>query len=76
MLTHVRGCLAPSANLDPSQRYPSMFEPVYDSAPDIAGKGIVNPLATMFSAAQLMEHLGVPEAEREIDLGRRRVNLG
>jgi tartrate dehydrogenase/decarboxylase / D-malate dehydrogenase len=54
--------LAPSANLDPSRRFPSMFEPVHGSAPDIAGKGIVNPLATIFSAAQMMEHLGM-EAE-------------
>ncbi|MDQ6706036.1 MAG: isocitrate/isopropylmalate family dehydrogenase, partial [Acidobacteriota bacterium] len=59
--------LAPSANLDPSRRYPSMFEPVHGSAPDIAGKGIVNPLATIFSAAQMMEHLGVPEAAKDIE---------
>jgi tartrate dehydrogenase/decarboxylase/D-malate dehydrogenase len=51
--------LAPSANLDPSHRFPSMFEPVHGSAPDIAGKGIVNPLATIFSAAQMLEHLGL-----------------
>ncbi len=51
--------LAPSANLDPSRRFPSMFEPVHGSAPDIAGKGIVNPLATIFSAAQMLEHLGL-----------------
>jgi tartrate dehydrogenase/decarboxylase/D-malate dehydrogenase len=54
--------LAPSANLDPSRRFPSMFEPVHGSAPDIAGKGIVNPLATIFSAAQMLDHLGM---ERE-----------
>ena len=59
--------LAPSANLDPSRRYPSMFEPVHGSAPDIAGKGIVNPLATIFSAAQMMEHLGIPEAAKDIE---------
>ncbi|MDQ6666427.1 MAG: isocitrate/isopropylmalate family dehydrogenase, partial [Acidobacteriota bacterium] len=59
--------LAPSANLDPSRRYPSMFEPVHGSAPDIAGKGIVNPLATLFSAAQMMEHLGVPDAAKELE---------
>lgn len=52
--------LAPSANLDPSHRYPSMFEPVHGSAPDIAGKGIVNPLATIFTAAQMLDHLGLP----------------
>ena len=44
--------LAPSANLDPLRRYPSMFEPVHGSAPDIAGKGVVNPLATILSAAR------------------------
>src|SRR5882757_5224575 len=57
--------LAPSANLDPSRRFPSMFEPVHGSAPDIAGKGIVNPLATIFSAAQMLAHLGM-EREAEI----------
>jgi len=57
--------LAPSANLDPTRRFPSMFEPVHGSAPDIAGKGIVNPLATFFSAAQMLEHLGLKaEANR------------
>lgn len=59
--------LAPSANLDPSRRYPSMFEPVHGSAPDIAGKGIVNPLATIFSAAQMLEHLGAASAAREVE---------
>ena len=57
--------LAPSANLDPTHRFPSMFEPVHGSAPDIAGKGIVNPLATFFSGAQMLEHLGLAaEAKR------------
>jgi tartrate dehydrogenase/decarboxylase/D-malate dehydrogenase len=54
--------LAPSANLDPLRRYPSMFEPVHGSAPDIAGKGIVNPLATILSAAMMLDHLGATEA--------------
>jgi tartrate dehydrogenase/decarboxylase/D-malate dehydrogenase len=49
--------LAPSANIDPSRRVPSMFEPVHGSAPDIAGKGVVNPLATILCVAQLLEHL-------------------
>ena len=65
--------LAPSANLDPSRRYPSMFEPVHGSAPDIAGKGIVNPLATIFSAAQMMEHLGIPQAAKDIESAIARV---
>jgi tartrate dehydrogenase/decarboxylase/D-malate dehydrogenase len=53
--------LAPSANLDPSHKFPSMFEPVHGSAPDIAGKGIVNPFATILTAAQMLEHLGLTE---------------
>ena len=60
--------LAPSANLDPSRHGPSMFEPVHGSAPDIAGKGIVNPLATFFSGAQMLEHLGMSvESKRLMD---------
>ena len=59
--------LAPSANLDPLRRYPSMFEPVHGSAPDIAGKGIVNPLATIFSAAQMLDHLQCEPAARKIE---------
>src|SRR5258708_16333692 len=49
--------LAPSANLDPLRRFPSMFEPVHGSAPDIAGKVLVNPLAAILSAAPMLEHL-------------------
>ncbi len=59
--------LAPSANLDPTRRFPSMFEPVHGSAPDIAGKGLVNPLATIMSAAMMLDHLGAPEAARQIE---------
>ncbi|HWX42074.1 MAG TPA: tartrate dehydrogenase [Blastocatellia bacterium] len=59
--------LAPSANLDPLRRYPSMFEPVHGSAPDIAGKGIVNPLATILSCAMMLEHLGLGDAAREVE---------
>jgi len=59
--------LAASANLDPLRRYPSMFEPVHGSAPDIAGRGIVNPLATILSGAMMLEHLQVPAAAREIE---------
>lgn len=50
--------LAASANLDPLRRSPSLFEPVHGSAPDIAGRGIANPLAAILSAAMMMEHLG------------------
>ena len=56
--------LAPSANIDPSRRFPSMFEPVHGSAPDIAFKGIVNPLATFLCAAQMVEHLEMTEGAR------------
>jgi len=54
--------LAASANLDPSRRYPSMFEPVHGSAPDIAGQGIANPLGAIWAGAMMLEHLGEGEA--------------
>jgi tartrate dehydrogenase/decarboxylase / D-malate dehydrogenase len=54
--------IAASANIDPERRYPSMFEPVHGSAPDIAGKGIANPIAAIWSAALMLDHLGL-EAE-------------
>ena len=54
--------IAASANINPERKYPSMFEPVHGSAPDIAGKKISNPIATIWSAAMMMEHLGQPEA--------------
>jgi tartrate dehydrogenase/decarboxylase / D-malate dehydrogenase len=60
--------LAASGNLDPLRRYPSMFEPVHGSAPDIAGKGVVNPLAAILSASMMLEHLEEPAAAREIEL--------
>jgi tartrate dehydrogenase/decarboxylase/D-malate dehydrogenase len=50
--------IAPSANLDPTRTYPSMFEPVHGSAPDIAGQGIANPVGAVWSAAMMLEHLG------------------
>ena len=59
--------LAASANLDPLRRFPSMFEPVHGSAPDIAGKGVVNPLATILSAAMMLDHLQAVEAAREVE---------
>jgi tartrate dehydrogenase/decarboxylase/D-malate dehydrogenase len=54
--------LAASANLDPTRRYPSMFEPVHGSAPDIAGRGIANPLAAILSAGMMLEHLELDAA--------------
>jgi tartrate dehydrogenase/decarboxylase/D-malate dehydrogenase len=59
--------LAASANLDPLRRFPSMFEPVHGSAPDIAGKGVVNPLAQILSGAMMLEHLGMDEAAAEVN---------
>ena len=59
--------LAASANLDPLRRFPSMFEPVHGSAPDIAGKGIVNPLATILSGAMMLDHLGMAAAAAEVE---------
>ncbi|MFT4037730.1 MAG: tartrate dehydrogenase [Thermomicrobiales bacterium] len=53
--------IAASANIDPERRYPSMFEPVHGSAPDIAGKGIANPIAAIWSAALMLEHLGLAD---------------
>lgn len=53
--------LAAGANLNPERVFPSMFEPVHGSAPDIAGRGIANPLATVWSASQLLDHLGHPQ---------------
>ncbi|MBM3275159.1 MAG: tartrate dehydrogenase [Candidatus Sericytochromatia bacterium] len=54
--------LPASANLDPERRFPSMFEPVHGSAPDIAGKGIANPLAAVWAGSMLLGHLGEREA--------------
>jgi tartrate dehydrogenase/decarboxylase/D-malate dehydrogenase len=50
--------IAPSANLDPTGTYPSMFEPVHGSAPDIAARGVANPVGAVWSAAMMLEHLG------------------
>lgn len=58
--------LAPSANLDPERRFPSMFEPVHGSAPDIAGRGIANPIAAIWSGAMMLEHLGHPQVAAQI----------
>lgn len=54
--------IAPSANINPERRFPSLFEPVHGSAPDIAGKGIANPIGMIWSGALMLEHLGHPEA--------------
>lgn len=54
--------IAPGANINPPRKYPSMFEPVHGSAPDIAGKGIANPIAAIWTGAMLLEHIGQEEA--------------
>ena len=58
--------IAPSANLNPEREFPSCFEPVHGSAPDIAGKGIANPIGQVWSGAMMLEHLGEPAAAAAI----------
>ena len=58
--------IAPSANLNPERDFPSMFEPVHGSAPDIAGKGIANPIGQIWSGAMMLDHLGQPEAAASV----------
>jgi tartrate dehydrogenase/decarboxylase/D-malate dehydrogenase len=59
--------LAPSANLNPSKACPSLFEPVHGSAPDIVGRGIANPMATMLAGAMMLEFLGEAEAAGRVE---------
>ena len=58
--------IAPSGNLNPEKRHPSVFEPVHGSAPDIAGQGIANPIGQIWSGAMMLEHLGEAQAAAEI----------
>jgi tartrate dehydrogenase/decarboxylase / D-malate dehydrogenase len=58
--------IAPSGNINPERAHPSLFEPVHGSAPDIAGKGIANPIGQIWSAALMLDFLGYPAAGREI----------
>ncbi len=58
--------IAPAANLNPERDFPSMFEPVHGSAPDIAGQGVANPLGAIWSASMMLDHLGHPEAAAEV----------
>jgi tartrate dehydrogenase/decarboxylase / D-malate dehydrogenase len=58
--------IAPAGNLNPERDFPSMFEPVHGSAPDIAGKGVANPLGAIWSASMMLDHLGHPEAAAEV----------
>jgi tartrate dehydrogenase/decarboxylase/D-malate dehydrogenase len=76
--------IAPSANLNPPCKHPSMFEPVHGSAPDIAGQGIANPVGQMWAAALMLEHIGQPSAaaalmgafEEALESGVRTPDLG
>jgi tartrate dehydrogenase/decarboxylase/D-malate dehydrogenase len=58
--------LAPGGNINPEKEFPSMFEPVHGSAPDIAGKGIANPIAQIWTGAMMLEHLGHEDAARAV----------
>ena len=76
--------IAPSANLNPERQFPSMFEPVHGSAPDIAGKGVANPIGAIWAGAMMLDHLGFAEAgkaamdavERVLVAGRRTADMG
>jgi tartrate dehydrogenase/decarboxylase/D-malate dehydrogenase len=59
--------IAPSANINPEREFPSMFEPVHGSAPDIAGRGIANPIGQVWSGAMMLDHLGEGAAARTIE---------
>lgn len=69
--------IAPSANLNPEKRFPSMFEPVHGSAPDIAGKGIANPIGTLWSAQMMLDFLGEASAAKTLmDVIEKTTNVG
>ena len=57
---------APSGNLDPTRKHPSMFEPIHGSAPDIAGKGIANPIGAVWAGAMMLDHLGEKKAAARV----------
>ena len=59
--------IAPSANINPEREYPSMFEPVHGSAPDIAGRGIANPIGQIWAGAMMLEHLGQTQAAEAVE---------
>ena len=58
--------IAPSANINPENKFPSLFEPVHGSAPDIAGKGIANPVGQIWSGAMMLDYLGEKKAAENI----------
>jgi tartrate dehydrogenase/decarboxylase/D-malate dehydrogenase len=65
--------IAPSANLNPEREFPSMFEPVHGSAPDIAGKSIANPIGQIWSGAMMLRHLGKLAAANAVEHAIREV---
>ncbi|MCD6675246.1 MAG: tartrate dehydrogenase [Burkholderiaceae bacterium] len=65
--------IAPSANIDPERRFPSLFEPVHGSAPDIAGRGIANPIGQIWCGAMMLDHLGHRDAHDAIVVAIERV---
>src|SRR5687768_15984531 len=58
--------IAPSANLNPEREYPSLFEPIHGSAPDIAGEGVANPSGAIWAGAMMLDHIGRPEASGRV----------
>jgi len=58
--------IAPSANINPENKFPSLFEPVHGSAPDIAGKGIANPVGQIWSGSMMLDYLGEKKAAENI----------
>src|SRR4029077_1962097 len=58
--------IAPGGNINPEKEYPSMFEPVHGSAPDIAGKNVANPIAQIWTGAMMLDHLGHPDAAKAV----------
>jgi tartrate dehydrogenase/decarboxylase/D-malate dehydrogenase len=58
--------IAPGANINPERTAPSMFEPIHGSAPDIAGKGIANPIGCIWAGAMMLEHLGHPDLHNKV----------
>ena len=65
--------IAPSGNINPERDFPSLFEPVHGSAPDIAGQNVANPIGQIWSAAMMLDHLGEPDAARGIERAIERV---
>src|SRR4029077_12194118 len=58
--------IAPTANLNPERKFPSMFEPIHGSAFDITGKGVANPVATFWTCSMMLDHLGEHDASRRL----------